>query len=227
MTSGLVSVFLASFVGPYLFPAAGELAIVAAIGLGLDPLLVFSLGLAGSIASDQLGYGIGRAGGSPIVERMVLPERRAVLEDRVHRHAVVALVPGRMLPGARTWVAILAGIARLPWARFSALNAIGCLIWAAAFVAAVGEVDGGEALEGAVAGVLEQDDELLVAQVVFEAGAVGVVVVVGEECVGVVEPGAKLGDRDGARAQSTDAGVRASAAQRTYPAVASSSPISS
>lgn len=128
---GPVSVLVASFVGPYLFPAAGELAVVAAIGLGVDPWLVLLVGLVGSVASDQLGYAIGRFGGSPIASRMLLPERRAVLEERVHRHAVIALVPGRMLPGARTWVAILAGIARVRWRRFALLNLAGCTLWAA------------------------------------------------------------------------------------------------
>jgi membrane protein DedA with SNARE-associated domain len=132
--AGPASVFLAAFLGPYLFPAAGELAVVAAIGLGLDPLLVFALGFAGSVASDQLGYVIGRVGGSPIANRMLLPERRAELEERVHRHAFLALVPGRMIPGARTWIAILAGIARLPWRRFAALNAAGCVLWSAVLV---------------------------------------------------------------------------------------------
>ncbi len=133
LEAGPMSVLLASFLGPYVFPAAGELAVVAAIGLGIDVWLVLVLGIVGSVMSDQLGYGIGRAGGSPIADRMLLPSKREALEERVHRHATKALIPGRLLPGVRTWIAILAGIARMPHARFSTLNFAGCVLWSVTF----------------------------------------------------------------------------------------------
>ncbi len=144
------SVFVASFIGPYLFPAAGELAIVAAIGLTGDVAAVLAFGIAGAVASDQAAFVAGRVGGSRIADRMLVPERRAQLAARVHRHAAVALVPGRMLPGARTWIAVLAGVAHLRYRRFSLLNLAGCVIWAVVF-AVVGVVFGATAdVEGIV-----------------------------------------------------------------------------
>jgi membrane-associated protein len=129
------SIFVSAFIGPYLFPAAGELAIVAAVGLGVSVPLVFVLGVAGGMASDQLAFGVGRFGGRRAAQWMITPERRAQLDDRMHRHAVWALVGGRMLTGVRTWLAILAGVAHMRWARFSLLNLVGCMLWAGVFIA--------------------------------------------------------------------------------------------
>ncbi|MCW2973669.1 MAG: DedA family protein, partial [Thermoleophilia bacterium] len=143
----------ASFIGPYVFPAAGELAVVAALGVGVAVPEVLLLALVGSIASDQLAYGAGRVGGSGLAHRMLLPHRREQLERRVHRHAVTALIPGRMVPGARTWIAVLAGVARLDYRRFSLLNLAGCALWAAVFTV-VGVVFGATAdVEGIIDGI--------------------------------------------------------------------------
>lgn len=133
-TLGPWAVFGLAFIGPYLFPAAGEVAIVGAIGLG-EPLMgVLVLATTGAMASDHVAYGIGRFGIGGVVERRLSPSVRARMAERIEQHATLVLVPGRLLTGARTWAAIIAGAVRFPYARFTALNLLGCLLWAVTFV---------------------------------------------------------------------------------------------
>lgn len=52
------------------------------------------------------------------------------------RHGVRAVFAARLMPLARTFVSLPAGHARIPIARFAAMTALGCAIWASGFVLA-------------------------------------------------------------------------------------------
>jgi len=131
---GVWSVFWLSAVGPYAFPAAGEIAIVLAAGTRASPLWeIFLLATAGGIASDHAAYWVGRIGGGRLVASFLTPQRRIAYEERVARHAPPWLVLGRLITGVRTYLAVAAGAGRYRYDLFSAYNLAGCVIWALAF----------------------------------------------------------------------------------------------
>jgi membrane-associated protein len=134
---GVWSVFWLSAVGPYVFPAAGEIAIVLAAGTRSSPLWeILVLATLGGMASDHAAYWVGRIGGSRLVARFLTPQRRIAYEERVARHAPPWLVLGRLVTGVRTYLAVAAGAGSYSYGLFSAYNFAGCVIWAVAFTLA-------------------------------------------------------------------------------------------
>jgi membrane-associated protein len=131
---GVWSVFWLSALGPYVFPAAGEIAVVLAAGTRSSPLWqIVVLAAAGGVAGDHAAYWVGRIGGSRLVARFLTPQRRIAYEERVARHAPLWLVLGRLVTGVRTYLAVAAGAGRYSYRLFSAYNLAGCVIWAVAF----------------------------------------------------------------------------------------------
>jgi len=122
---GVWSVFVLSAVGPYVFPAAGEIAIVLAAGTRSSPLWQIAvLATAGGIASDHAAYWVGRIGGSRLVARFLTPQRRIAYEERVGRHAPPWLVLGRLVTGVRTYLAVAAGAARYSYGLFNRIGGL-------------------------------------------------------------------------------------------------------
>jgi len=88
-------------------------------------------GLAGNVVGAAAGWLIGVYGGRPLLERHgrwlhVTPERLDRAERRLERYELAAVPLGFLAPGLRSFVAIPAGIVRLPLARFLPLAALGC-----------------------------------------------------------------------------------------------------
>jgi uncharacterized membrane protein YdjX (TVP38/TMEM64 family) len=74
------------------------------------------LSVVGQMGAALLGYAVGRAGG-PMMERMVPPEDRVRGERFIERWGALAMVVSRPIPLFAETVAILAGTARIGWAR--------------------------------------------------------------------------------------------------------------
>jgi membrane protein DedA with SNARE-associated domain len=100
----------------------------------LDLVAVIVLGTAGETVGAFIGYGIGRLGGRPLVERF---GRYVLLShadlDRAecwfdHRGEWSVLI-GRVVPVVRTFVALPAGVAQMQPARFGILTSTGSLVW--------------------------------------------------------------------------------------------------
>ncbi|MDA8282155.1 MAG: DedA family protein [Actinomycetota bacterium] len=107
---------------------------VAGVDSHLNVVVVALLGTAGNIVGALAAYGVGRAGGRPLVERWgryVLLRRRDL--DRAERffarHGRSAVLIGRVLPVVRTFISLPAGIAEMPLAQFCVLTALGSLPW--------------------------------------------------------------------------------------------------
>lgn len=95
------------------------------------PLAVLAA-TAGNVVGSLLAYGLGA---SRLLQR--LPGARAVLrrwESLLDRHGTRAVFIARLLQLARTFVSLPAGARHVRLAPFIALTAIGCALWAAAFV---------------------------------------------------------------------------------------------
>ena len=123
-------------------PIPGETALVAAaIFAGEGELNVFGVIGAATLAAilgGSIGYWIGRQFGFPLVLKygpyIHLDEPRLKLGQYLFkRHGGKIVFFGRFVALLRAFAALLAGINRLPWPRFSLFNALGALVWASVF----------------------------------------------------------------------------------------------
>ena len=98
-------------------------------------VVVILFGFIGSTAGADIGYWLGHHGGRPFVERFgsvfrIRPDHLARAELFYARYGDKAVVASRFLLGLRTWGAMLAGMARMPFWRFQLFSALGGLVWA-------------------------------------------------------------------------------------------------
>jgi membrane protein DedA with SNARE-associated domain len=118
------------------FLVGGAVASGAVAGTTQHPslALVIILGTLAEIVGSFIAYGVGRAGGRPLVNRVgkyVLVTQNDI--DRAERFLVGrgawALPVARMLPFIRAFASIVAGIVEVPPLRFAVLNLIGTLVY--------------------------------------------------------------------------------------------------
>ena len=111
-------------------PIPGELMLLAFGVVAKDGHLDVVLGLVvaatAALLGDSLGYWIGRLGGARVMARLGRAPRFTP------GHASVVF--GRFVIGARVLLAPLAGLTRMPFHRFVAFDALGCLVWAGLFI---------------------------------------------------------------------------------------------
>jgi membrane-associated protein len=119
--------------GDSLLFAAGSL---AALGAGLDPLLLFLLLTAAAIAGDTVNYWVGAWLGQGVSEGRYRFIRRDYLE-RTHqfyeRHGGKTIVLARFVPIIRTFAPFVAGVGTMTYPRFVAYNVIGGVAWVGLF----------------------------------------------------------------------------------------------
>ncbi len=119
-------------------PLPGETALVTAAAyaaLGhLSIYAVIATAIAAAIIGDNGGYWIGRKGGIALVRRYGrfvglneshLERARTFFE----RHGPKTVFIGRFIALLRTWAAVLAGAARMPYGTFMLYNALGAVCW--------------------------------------------------------------------------------------------------
>jgi membrane protein DedA with SNARE-associated domain len=130
-----VAVFLETFLPPIpseaVLPVAGYLAYDGR----MDPWLAVLGATAGSVAGAWVWWALGAALG---------PERTRALVSRIplmhgedvdkaqaffDRHGTAAVLGGRCVPLVRSFVSIPAGIARMPFWRFTVYTTIGSAVW--------------------------------------------------------------------------------------------------
>ncbi len=100
----------------------------------LNLVTVALVGTAGNLVGSWLAYWAGYVGGRPLIDRfgrylLVLPHE----VDRAHvwfeRHGEMAVFASRLLPVIRTFISLPAGVARMPFGRFTLYTVLGCLPW--------------------------------------------------------------------------------------------------
>jgi membrane protein DedA with SNARE-associated domain len=112
-------------------------ALIAAAFAGQGKLDIWAVALctfAGGFLGYTTGYWLGLHGGRKLVERygkfvFVTPKRFALAEKAFYKHGHKAIFFGRYLPFLCMWAGNLAGIARLNWHKFLAINLIGTFVW--------------------------------------------------------------------------------------------------
>jgi membrane protein DedA with SNARE-associated domain len=93
-----------------------------------------AVGVLGNLAGSWIAYGIGYAGRVDVLERHghKLHIKKSHLEsaDRwFERHGDATVFFTRMLPIVRTFISLPAGVARMPFWRFTVLTLAGCIPW--------------------------------------------------------------------------------------------------
>jgi membrane protein DedA with SNARE-associated domain len=110
---------------------------VAALAGQAEPLNIVLVGLLGTIANvagSWIAYGVGRAGGRALIERwgryVFLRDHELDRAERwFERHGQTAVFVSRLLPVVRTFISLPAGVAEMPFWRFTLYTFIGCLPW--------------------------------------------------------------------------------------------------
>ena len=99
----------------------------------LTLLGVVAAGVLGNLVGSWIAYAIGYYGRLELVERhRIFHTNRRYLEwadDWFKRHGDATVFFSRMLPIVRTFISLPAGVARMPFWRFSALTLAGCIPW--------------------------------------------------------------------------------------------------
>jgi membrane protein DedA with SNARE-associated domain len=113
-----------------IMPFAGYLVYLGRFSL----ILAATAGAVGCNLGSVVAYWIGAKGGRPLVERYgrwVLMSRRDL--DRMtvffEKHGPIAVLVGRLLPVVRTFIALPAGIAKMPQIKFHIYTFVGSWPW--------------------------------------------------------------------------------------------------
>ncbi len=91
-------------------------------------------GVLGNLIGAWIAYGVGRAGRMELVERHgrwlhLKPSHIAWADRWFARYGSAAILFSRMLPIIRTFISLPAGVAKMPFVRFSVLTLIGSIPW--------------------------------------------------------------------------------------------------
>jgi membrane protein DedA with SNARE-associated domain len=119
---------------------AGFVASLGAQGRHLNFVLVGLIGAVGNLVGSWIAWGVGYRGGRPLIERWgryVFLRRHEL--DRAEawfaRYGQPTVFVSRLLPVVRTFISLPAGVAEMPFVRFSLYTAAGCLPWTFALTA--------------------------------------------------------------------------------------------
>ncbi len=137
-SSGYAAIFILSVLQSCCVPTSSELTlgfggVLASQGTLSLPGVILA-GTAGEVVGGYIAWAVGRAGGRPLVERygryvLLSPADLDRAEGWYARHQQWGVLGSRLLPVIRNFVAVPAGVARVPAARFGILTAAGSLIW--------------------------------------------------------------------------------------------------
>jgi membrane-associated protein len=122
--------------GDSLLFAAGALAAVDTSGTLTAPLLSVVLVVA-AVAGNTTNYHAGRWIGPPAFSgkyRWLKVDYLRRTEGFFEKHGSMTIVLSRFAPIIRTCAPFVAGVARMPYARYQAYNVVGALAWVLAFV---------------------------------------------------------------------------------------------
>ncbi len=135
---GLVGIFVLMVLESACIPVPSEATMLfAGFNVAEGEYSLFAVTAVGSVANlvgSWIAYAVGRAGRVDVLEKhgRKLHVKREHLEwaDRwFERHGDATVFFTRMLPIIRTFISLPAGVARMPFWRFSLLTLAGCVPW--------------------------------------------------------------------------------------------------
>src|SRR3954452_23347729 len=91
-------------------------------------------GVLGNLVGSWIAYGVGYYGRTDLLEKHgrklhIKPEHLAWADRWFERWGAPTVFFARMLPIIRTFISLPAGVARMPFWRFSVLTLLGCIPW--------------------------------------------------------------------------------------------------
>jgi membrane protein DedA with SNARE-associated domain len=105
------------------------------VSTGHHTLITITLaGVLGNLVGSWVAYAVGYYGRVSVLERhgrwlRISPEHLAWADRWFERYGGRAIFFSRLLPIIRTFISLPAGVARMPFWRFSALTLAGCVPW--------------------------------------------------------------------------------------------------
>jgi len=147
---GLPAIFGAMALSAACIPIPSEVVMLFAGFAVADPVLsgaglhhhltmpgVILAGLLGTMVGSWVAYGVGRAGRLELLERHghvvhMGPAQVRRADEWFRRFGEPIVLFGRVLPFIRAFVSLPAGVARMGFARFTVLTAIGSAVWVVA-----------------------------------------------------------------------------------------------
>ena len=129
-------------------PLPGEIVLTTAALMSsqgnVNPWLVGTCAIVGAVSGDSIGYSIGRRGGKPMLEslgrrfpRHFSPGHVATAERSFQRWGMWAVFFGRFVALLRIFAGPLAGVLKMPYAKFLTANALGGIVWAGGITAII------------------------------------------------------------------------------------------
>ncbi|HEV2815261.1 MAG TPA: DedA family protein [Solirubrobacteraceae bacterium] len=135
---GLVGIFVLMSLESACIPIPSEATMLFAgfnVSRGEYSLLVVTLvGSVANLVGSWVAYWIGYAGRVDILEKHgkklhIKPSYLKWADHWFEKHGDATVLVTRMLPIVRTFISLPAGVARMPFWRFSVLTFIGCVPW--------------------------------------------------------------------------------------------------
>jgi membrane protein DedA with SNARE-associated domain len=117
-----------------LFGGAMTSTAFAGPGNELDFWAVVAAGTLGNLLGSWLAYGVGDKGGRPMIDRfgrylLIRPHEVERAHTWFEQHGEVTVFVSRLLPVVRTFISLPAGVAEMPFWRFTLYTLAGCLPW--------------------------------------------------------------------------------------------------
>jgi len=97
---------------------------------------IIAAGVLGNLVGSWIAYAVGYYGRLDLLEKNKLihlnPKHLKWADDWFAKYGTWAVLFSRMLPIVRTFISLPAGVARMPFWRFTVLTIIGCVPWVTA-----------------------------------------------------------------------------------------------
>ena len=135
---GLPGIFILMALESACIPIPSEATMLfAGFNVSRGEYSLFMVTLVGSVANlvgSWAAYWVGYAGRVDVLEKHgkklhIKPQHLKWADDWFERYGDVTVLVTRMLPIVRTFISLPAGVARMPFWRFSVLTFIGCVPW--------------------------------------------------------------------------------------------------
>jgi membrane protein DedA with SNARE-associated domain len=134
---GVIGVFVLMLLESACIPVPSEATMLfAGFNVSTGDMSLFGAvfaGVAGNLVGSWIAYAAGYYGRLELVDRHrwlhVNPKHVEWADRWFKEHGDVTVLVARMLPIMRTFISLPAGVARMPFWRFTVLTVIGCIPW--------------------------------------------------------------------------------------------------
>ncbi|HEU5063155.1 MAG TPA: DedA family protein [Solirubrobacterales bacterium] len=136
-STGLPAVFILMLLESACLPVPSEaIMLFAGASVAAGDLSLFGVvaaGVLGNIVGSWIAWGVGYLGRVDLLEKNKLihlpPKYLKWADDWFERYGDATVFFSRMLPIIRTFISLPAGVAKMPFWRFTVLTAVGCIPW--------------------------------------------------------------------------------------------------